>query len=326
VAINRILSRSRATILSPLRYPGAKRRLAGYIAKTLALNGLRPSVFVEPFAGGASVALQLLSDGAVERIGLVDRDPLISSFWKTVFWDSEWLCDQVAGIDITLENWSRFRRSRAQSDRGRSIACLFLNRTSFSGILAESAGPLGGWDQAGTYDLACRFPRETLIKRIKQAAALRDRVAFVWNETWRQALSRIERSSFRSDCAYYVDPPFFRKAERLYRYWFEKRDHERLRDTLIHMTAPWILSYDSAGEVEDLYGKLERRPTQVEMLYSASGSSGLSMAREVVLTNLNLLPVEDVLWRNSKDWRRSKTRDVVRAERGFSRRTGTEAR
>lgn len=41
----------RAQILSPLRYPGGKRRLAGYIAEALALNGLRPKVFVEPFGG-----------------------------------------------------------------------------------------------------------------------------------------------------------------------------------------------------------------------------------------------------------------------------------
>ena len=51
------LARAEASILSPLRYPGSKRRLAVYIAETLRLNGLQPKLFVEPFAGGASVAL-----------------------------------------------------------------------------------------------------------------------------------------------------------------------------------------------------------------------------------------------------------------------------
>jgi len=51
-----------ASILSPLRYLGAKRRLAGYVAEVLPLNLLCPKVFVEPFAGGASVSLQLLND------------------------------------------------------------------------------------------------------------------------------------------------------------------------------------------------------------------------------------------------------------------------
>jgi len=58
-------SRREASILSPLRYPGAKRRLAGYVAEVLRLNSLRPKVLVEPFAGGASVFLQLLNDDLV---------------------------------------------------------------------------------------------------------------------------------------------------------------------------------------------------------------------------------------------------------------------
>ena len=48
------LRRCEVSILSPLRYPGAKRRLSGYVAETLRLNGIRPRLLVEPFAGGAS--------------------------------------------------------------------------------------------------------------------------------------------------------------------------------------------------------------------------------------------------------------------------------
>src|SRR5262245_46609770 len=47
------LSRREVSILSPLRYPGAKRRLSGYMAEVLRLDDLRPKLFVEPFAGGA---------------------------------------------------------------------------------------------------------------------------------------------------------------------------------------------------------------------------------------------------------------------------------
>lgn len=65
------LERDTVSILSPLRYPGGKRRLAGYIAAAIRINGLRPKLFVEPFAGGgASVAQQLLNDGLVASIAL----------------------------------------------------------------------------------------------------------------------------------------------------------------------------------------------------------------------------------------------------------------
>jgi len=75
------LTRRGVTILSPLRYPGAKRRLSGYLAEVLRLNGLKPKLFVEPFAGGASVSLELLNKGLVEAIALGERDPLVADFW-----------------------------------------------------------------------------------------------------------------------------------------------------------------------------------------------------------------------------------------------------
>ena len=60
----------RRTVLSPLRYPGGKRRLAPYVAAALAENELRPNLFVEPYAGGASVALELLHFDLVDHVVL----------------------------------------------------------------------------------------------------------------------------------------------------------------------------------------------------------------------------------------------------------------
>jgi len=62
----------RNAILSPLRYPGGKLWLANYIEQTFEVNNLRPSLFVEPFAGGASIALALLTADKVREIGLID--------------------------------------------------------------------------------------------------------------------------------------------------------------------------------------------------------------------------------------------------------------
>lgn len=59
--------------ISPLRYPGAKGKLAPYVAEALRLSRLRPKLFVEPFAGGASVSLHVLQAGLAEKIGLGER-------------------------------------------------------------------------------------------------------------------------------------------------------------------------------------------------------------------------------------------------------------
>jgi len=125
-------TRKEASILSPLRYPGAKRRLAGYIAEVLRMNSIRPKLFVEPFAGGASVALQLLNDDLVDKIALGEKDPLVACFWKVVFKESEWLIDQIENIEVTVDKWKYFRENSFRTNRERALACLFLNRTSFS--------------------------------------------------------------------------------------------------------------------------------------------------------------------------------------------------
>lgn len=46
--------------ISPLRYPGGKTKIAQYIKLLLEQNLLLDGHYVEPYAGGASVALDLL--------------------------------------------------------------------------------------------------------------------------------------------------------------------------------------------------------------------------------------------------------------------------
>ena len=89
------------------------------------MNSLHPRVFVEPFAGGASVSLQLLNDGVVGAIVLGERDPLLASLWKVIFDDSDWLIDQLESIDVTVANWRYFRETSFHSSRDRALACIF---------------------------------------------------------------------------------------------------------------------------------------------------------------------------------------------------------
>ena len=65
---------------SPLRYPGGKNRLAGFISLVIQNLNLPNCTYVEPFAGGAGVALSLLLDGTVNNIVINDYDKAIYSF------------------------------------------------------------------------------------------------------------------------------------------------------------------------------------------------------------------------------------------------------
>jgi len=279
------------TIVSPLRYPGAKRRFVRLIGDTIRANGLAPKLFVEPFAGGASVALQLLSDGVVERVGLAEVDPLVSSFWKAVFWDTDWLVRRVKETKITLDLWDRLRTGPLRSDRERAFACLYLNRTSFSGILSSTGGPLGGRKQCSGYKLNCRFPRGRLVTRIRRIAKMRSRIDFIRNASWQKTLAQCAKSRLaENDVFFYLDPPFYFKADRLYTHYFNDTDHVELRDVLKGLRSPWFLSYDPSDFIADLYTQ-NGTSRHVEVVYTAA-CSGRSARREMVVTNLSVLPVE----------------------------------
>jgi len=259
----------------------------------MTLNSLSPKLFVETFAGGASVALQLLSDGVVEKIALGERDPLVASFWKTVFSDADWLIDQISTTAVTLENWDYFKNSSFRSTRDRALACFFLNRTSFSGIMATGAGPIGGRNQESEYRIDCRYNVETLTARIRQAAALRDRVLFVENADWKSTILKVQGLKYeRQEVFYYFDPPFFLKAERLYRYYFGTEDHAGLHASLMKLKQPWLLSYDKADEIVELYSPRGFGPTHIDILYSIASSGSRPKAQEVIITNLKTLPKE----------------------------------
>ena len=69
---------------SPLRYPGGKSRFYNYVRKLLYFNNLLGETYMEPFAGGAGLALKLLFNNDVKRIIVNDLDTAIYSFWHSI--------------------------------------------------------------------------------------------------------------------------------------------------------------------------------------------------------------------------------------------------
>jgi DNA adenine methylase len=288
--------KKKSVLQSPLRYPGSKRCLVHYMDEVISLNTSAPALFVEPFAGGSSVALQLLEWQVVERIGLIDSDPLITDFWNAVFFDTDWLIKEIYSIPVTLEKWYWFKSLKPANTRESAMKCLFLNRTSFSGIIAPKVGPIGGKNQISPHRIDCRFTRETLVRRIKKAARLKHRVEFIWNTDWHNGLfclrERQRRMPYLKDCFLYFDPPFFEKAERLYNHYFNEKDHVDLRNFLRELCLPWVLSYDSVRKVTELYEDpevpMEAQRIHIDLIYTTSGSSKRRTAREVIISNLEL--------------------------------------
>lgn len=96
-----------SALYSPLRYPGGKSKLLYYVDALLEENGLVGGHYIEPFAGGAGVALQLLLTGRVSSIHINDFDPAIYAFWKACTEHTEELCQLIQNTPVTMDEWHK---------------------------------------------------------------------------------------------------------------------------------------------------------------------------------------------------------------------------
>lgn len=248
---------------SPLRYPGSKKNLTPYIAAVMRKNLLLGGRFIEPFAGGASSSLFMLEKGLAQNVSIIERDPLISSFWKTVFNEPDRLCDRIRRIRVTLNNWKAMSKyldeefSAQKSDFERGVAGLFLNRTSFSGILG--AGPIGGMRQLSDYSVACRFNKRRIVDQIIRISKYGSRVSVISGDAL-SYLKKMQKRLERSHCFVYVDPPYYQQGRRLYRYHYEHDDHVKLAKFLQSASFPWLTSYDLTPQTKELFnGRTQQR-------------------------------------------------------------------
>jgi DNA adenine methylase len=253
---------------TPLRYPGGKQRLAPFIAEILEHNRAVDWDYVEPYAGGAGVALELLLDGRVARVHLNDSSRHIYAFWKTILSDPDGFCRRIARASLNLNAWRAHREVVRHPDKhdlaDLGFSTFFLNRCNRSGVL--TAGVIGGLNQRGRWRIDARFPRNELIKRIEAIAAQKRRIAVTnldAEDFMRQRVNALPRTTL-----VYCDPPYFARAKRLYLNVYEPDDHVRLAASIqTKLRRPWIVSYDSHPSIAALYRG--RRRFHYSISYSA---------------------------------------------------------
>jgi len=229
--------------------------MAPFLAHLVAAQPNRPTVYAEPFAGGAGAALYLLTEGLVERIALNDLNDGVAAFWRSVFTDTDRLVRSISGARLTLNEWHRQREAYLDEqadpfDRG--FATFFLNRTNRSGILG--ARPIGGLEQTGTWKLDARFNKKDLVERIEYLSGYRQKVS-ISGLDGKDFLREVD--DHQQTTLFYVDPPYLKQGEDLYLANMTYRDHIDLAHTLLRLKSPWVLTYDRDDRVPDeLYAGL----------------------------------------------------------------------
>ena len=239
--------------LSPLRYPGGKGKLARFVATLIKRNGISDGLYVEPYAGGAAVAWELLLTGVVRRVAINDVSRPVYAFWRSVLDRTEELSALIADTPVDLVNRDRLKAVLSDADADEvelGFAMFFLNRTHRSGIL--NGGVIGGREQTGKWKIDARYNKADLIRRIKRIAVARRRIELTNLDAVEFVKSKSE--DWPKKTLVYLDPPYYEKGSQLYYDFYGNKDHLEVAQAVRSMqSVHWLVSYDDVLPIQEMY-------------------------------------------------------------------------
>lgn len=252
-------------MLSPLRYPGGKRRMLGELMPRILPHVRKTGLYIEPFVGGGSVALAVAHYDRNCLLHINDADPGVSAFWHVIASaDYTKLVDHVLACKPTVELHTKLRTLDAKPRLHRAWRTLFLSRTSFSGIIG--AAPIGGAAQKSKWKIDCRWNPDRLAAQITKAHGLLRGRTSVSNYDFCFAMGE----GLRVPATIYADPPYIAKGDMCYGKQMDALEHEALATEWYNLKMPGWLSYDDDPWVRERYADLE--PIEVPARYSIRGN------------------------------------------------------
>ncbi|NHQ84871.1 DNA adenine methylase [Iodobacter sp. HSC-16F04] len=257
---------------TPLRYPGGKGKLAYYVKSLIEENNLHDGHYVEPYAGGAGVAIELLMQEYVRKIHINDIDPAVHGFWHSVLYETDELCRLINDTPVNMATWHEQKAIISDTINHSLLeigfATFFLNRTNRSGIL--KAGVIGGKEQSGKWKLDVRYTKKNLLERITKIAAYESRI-ILHNKDTADLIKNLP-ADLHKNALVYLDPPYYIKGQDLYRNFYCHNDHIEIMLALSQSKIlNWIVSYDNAEQIREIYRDF--RKIEYSLQYSAQNKT-----------------------------------------------------
>ncbi len=202
-----------------------------------------------------------------------------------MLFDTERFCRMLLRTPINIDQWYRQQEIWNECDFDNKLAlgfsAFFLNRTNRSGII-EGAGPIGGYAQNGNWKIDVRMVKDKQIENMRALA----RYARQIEVSNIDALKFADRKLGMGNSLVYLDPPYFVKGHKLYKNFYQPKDHVKIASELKkRRKAKWVVSYDDVPEIRSAYKSFA--PITYLLNYSAGEKS---IGAEVVFLSDSLVP------------------------------------
>ena len=234
---------------SPFRYPGGKTWFVPTFRQWMAQVHPKPSILVEPFAGGGIISLTALFENLVQKTVMVELDDEIAAVWESVVnGNAEWLANRVITFDLTKEAVIEEIKKKPSTQKEKAFQTILKNRTFHGGILAEGSGFLK-YGENGKGIHSRWYPR-TIAKRLLTLNHITSRIDFRCDD----GLKVMLEFSANREAVYFIDPPYTaggkKAGKRLYRHY--DLDHEHLFTVCESLKGDFLITYDNAEEVKEM--------------------------------------------------------------------------
>lgn len=233
---------------SPFRYPGGKTWLVPIVRKWLGQYNGSKHTLIEPFAGGGIISLTAGFEQLARNIIMVELDEEVAAVWKTILSDeNEDFANQIFKFDLTFENAKFYISKDNKSTRELAFSTILKNRVFHGGIITKGSGFLKHGE--GGKGIASRWYPKTLRNRIRAVADIRDKISFIEGD----AFDVLEKYKNAQDFCFFIDPPYYKAAKRLYTHY--DIDHERLFQLTSVIKGHFLMTYDDTDEIRELAQK-----------------------------------------------------------------------
>ena len=107
----------------------------------------------------------------------------------------------------------------------------------------------------------------------------------VYNQDTEKWLLEID-NLIPSNSLIYLDPPYYEKGQGLYRNFYNHQDHKSIKEKLVKVKTPWVVSYDNNQNIRDIYQQYR----QEEYILNYSASQKMKATEVIIYSDSIKLP------------------------------------